>query len=219
MVAKDLVSDSVIPLLRSDSALQANSLMEEFKVRHLPIVDKKQYLGLISEEELFSVTDMEGPLEGHSTKYAKPFVYQHQHIYDVIRVISEFKLSLLPVLDDKENYVGSISAIDLINQFAQLTSADMPGSILVLELNIHDYQVSQIGGIVESNDARILSLYVKHNNDSTQVDVVLKINKKEIQPIIQTFERYQYTVKEHYNDKPSDDLYDRYDSLMKYLNI
>jgi CBS domain-containing protein len=219
MIAKDLVRDSIIPLHTNDTALQANSLMEEFKVSHLPIVDGDRFLGLISDEELFNIDNLEGPIGCRKSKHVKPFVYESQHIYDVIKIVAAHKLSLIPVLDSKENYSGSITAVDLIHQFAHLTSADQAGSIIVLELNVHDYVVSQIGGIVEENGARILSLYVKHQPDSTAIEVVIKVNRKDIQGIIQTFERYQYNVKAYFNDSPSNDLYDRYDSLMKYLNI
>ena len=50
--------------------------------------------------------------------------------------------------------------------------------------------------------------------------VTLKLNVNDLKPIIQTFERYQYTITAHYDQSESNnDLHERYDSLMRYLNI
>ena len=54
MIAKNLVSNEIIPLRTSDSGNEALSIMNEFGVRHLPIVNDKQLLGLISEDDILN---------------------------------------------------------------------------------------------------------------------------------------------------------------------
>ena len=97
---------------------------------------------------------------------------------------------------------------------------NQPGSIIVLEMTQNDYSLSEIAQIIESNDAKILSMYITSRIDSTLLDVILKINKQDLNAIIQTFSRYNYTIKASYGEKEDpEDLRDRFDSLMNYLNV
>jgi predicted transcriptional regulator len=220
MIPNKLITESVFAMKTSDTGIQAISWMEEFKVTHLPIVNNEILLGVISENDIFELDDLEAPLGNHKLSLQKPYVYNYEHVYDALRIISANKLSLLPVLDKNNNYIGVICLTDLIHYLAELTSADQPGGLIVLEIDINSFLVSQIGQILEENDAYILSLNTIHDFNSKKIDVFLKVNKTDIRPIIQTFERYSYVVKESImSDTYDDDLNDRYDSLMHYLNI
>jgi hypothetical protein len=91
---------------------------------------------------------------------------------------------------------------------------------LVLEVNQIDYSLAQIAQIVESNNAKILSSYIMSSPDSTKLEVTLKINKTELDPIIRTFERYDYTISASFQKSDfNDDLQLRYDSLINYLKL
>ena len=52
MIAKDLISEEIVPLRTSDTGEDALAMMSDFHVRHLPIVNGSQLLGLISEDEI-----------------------------------------------------------------------------------------------------------------------------------------------------------------------
>jgi hypothetical protein len=147
-------------------------------------------------------------------------VLENDHIYQVISKISEFKLSVIPVLSDKEEYLGCTSVHHLLSLIANTGSIKENGGILVLEMARTDYSMSQIAQIVESNDARILSSYVMSSPDSTNIEVTLKINKIELDRIIRTFERYDYVIKATFQKSNlDDDLKFRYDALMNFLNL
>ncbi|NTW24603.1 MAG: CBS domain-containing protein [Lentimicrobium sp.] len=220
MLAKELISDAIMPLKTSDSGLMALNWMEEFRVSHLPIVNNADFLGLISESDIFEMNSYEEPLGNHVLSLQKPYVTENQHVYDVIRQVYEQKLTLIPVIDDKNKYLGSITLSCLVKYFARLAAVDNPGGIIVLEMGIRDYSLSEIARIVESSDASILSLYVTTLPDSTRMEVTIKINRMDIGPVIQTFIRFNYLIKaSFYENDLSDSLKDRYDSLMKYLDI
>jgi len=150
----------------------------------------------------------------------RPFVYESQHIYEVIKLASSMKLSVLPVLNTQEHYVGIIPVISLIHQFATLAATREPGGIIILEMNVHDYSMTQVAQIVEGNDAKILSSYVNSLADSTKIEVTLKLNKADLSAILQTFYRYNYNVKASFHQSEfSDDMKNRFDSFMNYINI
>ena len=98
---------------------------------------------------------------------------------------------------------------------------DQAGGIIVLELTERDYSLSQIAQIVESNNVKVLSMYITSPPDSTRMEVTLKVNTGELASVIRTFERYSYDVKTWVTTTDSMDRFysERFDMLMKYLNI
>lgn len=221
MLAKDLISDIVPALRTSDTGLKALSYMDIFRISHLPIVNNTEFLGLISDKDIYDLNMAEEPIGNHTLSLSRPFVFYNQHIYEIIEVASRMELSVTPVLDDKNNYLGVITQHDLLRYTSELLAIKQPGAIIVLEMNTNDYSLSQISQIVESNNTKILSAYISTSSDTTKMDVTLKINKNDISSIMQTFNRYNYTIKASYmeNDNLTDLLDDRYEMFMRFLSV
>jgi acetoin utilization protein AcuB len=220
MLAIDLINDLISPLKTSDSADKALHMMEDFKISHLPIVNDTEFLGLISDDDIFEMNDDTQPIGNHQLSLVHPFVYRYQHIYDVMRLMAEQKLTVVPVLDEKNNYLGMISINSLLNYFSEIASLSGPGGVLVLEIGQREYSLSEISRIVESNDANVLSSYITSNADSSRVEVTLRIDRSDLSAIAASFERFNYTVLSSFDQKARiDDTMDRFDSFMNYLNI
>lgn len=221
MIAHSLVSEVVPPLRLNDSGQKALNWMEIFRISHLPVVDGKRLLGVISDKIIYDLNIIERPISDYSDHLLSPFVMENQHIYEVFQAISTQKLSAIPVLDIYRQYCGVITVLDMAQKFASLVAVQEPGSVIVLELNSIDYSLSQIAQIVEGNEAKILSFYVSPISDSKKLTVTLKINVIDLSAIIQTFVRYDYNIVAVYMDESSlNDLYeDRLGQLMKYMNI
>jgi CBS domain-containing protein len=212
----------VVPALKtSDTGLQALSWMEIFRISHLPIVNNLEFLGLISDKDIYDLNMAEEPIGNHKLSLFSPYVQTQQHIYEVIEIISRLELTVVPVLDENKHYKGLITLNDLLHAFANLSALKQPGGIIVLELNVNDYTLTEISQIVEGNDSRILSLYVSSPEDSTKMNVTLKVSTADISSIIQTFNRYNYTVEASYmeSDEMEDLVNNRFDAFMKYLSI
>ena len=220
MLAIELVANVIPPVNTSDTIQKVVDRMVEFRIRHLPIVNEEQFLGLIAEDDLVEQTDYQTPIGALALSLVNPYVLEDQHVYDVIRLFNERQLTVVPVLDDKNNYLGLISINALTEYFATLTSVEQPGGIIVLEINNKNNSLAHMAQIVESDNAQILSSYVQSHPDSTRMDVTLKLNKQDISAIIATFLRYEYIVKATFNHSgDSDNSKERYDSLMNYLNL
>jgi len=220
MIAKELISDSIPPLKTSDTIQKVEDRMAEFRVNHLPIVNNQQFLGLLSDEDIIEISDYSVPIGSVNLSLINPFVYEDQHIYEVIRVFYEQKLTVVPVLDSGMNYLGLISINTLTEYFANITSVTERGGIIVLEISNKDNSLSHIAQIVESDNAQILSSYLRSNPDSTKLEITIKVNKTDISQIVASFLRYEYVVKATYNHADKDNgSRDRFDSLMNYLSF
>jgi len=221
MIAKQLVIGSYFPLNPSDSGVYALSQMEGLGVSHLPVVKDTEYLGLVSAADIQLLPDPGLNIGECGIQLNKAAISDYQHIYDVIRLFSGLKLTALPVINSKGKYLGLITESTLLQHLDVLTSADHPGSVLVLELNEKDYNLVEIAQIAESNDYKILSLYVTSFPESTKIEVTIKLNRTDIGPVLQTFFRYNYLVKASWSDEDSfkEALQERFDGLMNYLSI
>lgn len=220
MIAKQMITDGVMPLKTSDTGRTALGWMEDFRVMHLPIVNNEGFLGLISELDIYNFNDFDEPIGNHTLSLVKPYVLESQHVFEVLKIMHQHQLSLIPVVDVHENYLGAITLYSLLTHFAKSLSVAEPGAIIVLEMSTNDFILSEIARIVESHDTKILSFYIQTDNDSTRMEVSLKLNKKDIRAIIQTFMRFNYNILGAFGeDSDDEDLKDRYDALMKYLNI
>jgi acetoin utilization protein AcuB len=220
MRAIDLITDEIPPLIHTDSGEKALNWMEEFKVSHLPVLKNGNFVGVVSESDILDHLNLDENLDKLFQHLPRPFVFGQAHIYDVIAKMAEFKLSVIPILDQQEHYLGCCSVYHVMTLLANTGSIKEHGGILVLEMNASDYSLAQISQIVESNNARILSVFMTSHQDSTKIDVTLKINSLDLTSIIRTFERYDYHVKASFQDGHGDeDMQWRYDTLMQYLKL
>lgn len=221
MTALDLLSDVVPVIKKGDSGTMALEWMDEFKVSHLPIVVDDEYIGLVSEAEIYDMPDTDASVVEQQRVFARPFVRVSQHILEILDVFGENRISVIPVLDASDKFVGSITLSDLSAQLPQLASSVNRGAIIVLDINVRDYSLSQIAQIVEGNDAKIVSLYVHEHIQPDRIYVTIKLNRTDVSPVIQTFERYNYDIVQVFSsDKERDTmLEDRYNLFMKYLNV
>lgn len=220
MIASRLIKEEILPLLVTDTANEALSRMMEYKVAHFPVVDNRHFVGVISEKDIYNHVDQNLELQKEFIHFDNFYVNEDQYVFDILKLVSSQKLSLVPVIDNKGLYIGSITQSDLISFFTESMSVDLPGGVIVLEVSVNDYSLTEIANIVESNDAKVLSSYILSRIDSTKIEVIIKVSKLELGSILQTFERFGYQVNASFEeDVDIDELKENYDSLINYLNI
>ena len=219
MLAIELAADTIPPVTTTDTIQHALDRMVEFRVRHLPVVNEQQFVGLLAEADI-TEPDHNLPVSSLPHLHVNAFVYQEQHVYDVVRMFYEHKLSIVPVLDPSKTYAGVIDHSAMNNYFAEITAVAQPGGIIVLEISNKENSMTQMAQIVESDNAQILSSYVRTFPDSTKIEVTLKLNKPDISSINAAFLRYGYDVKATFNHNDGEDnSMNRYESFMNYLNM
>lgn len=220
MVVADLITDEIPPLKHTDTVEMALDWMEEFKVSHLAVVKDRELLGIVSESELLDYNHPEENFEQVKFPIMKPIIHNYQHTYDLLKLMVSLDLTLIPVLDDKEQYKGCITLKGLLKNMANMASVQNPGGVIVLELNQADYSMTQISNIIEGNDAKILSCHVSSIPESTKLEVTIKVNIEDLSRILQTFYRYNYIVKASFHNSDYDnDMKNRLDEFLHFLNI
>jgi CBS domain-containing protein len=220
MLARQLISEEILPLLLTDTVSEALHRMDEYKVSHFPVIQDGCFVGLLFEKELIDLPDYHQIIPSENAHFEDLYVESDQLIYHVLSLAVKQKLSLIPVLDAEKRYQGSILPSDLLIFFSQSLSADSPGGVIVLEVSESDYSLTEIANIVESNDAKVLHVLLNNKANNSRLQVIVKVNAMNIGAILKTFERYNYTVDAFFGqDISQEDLKEHYESLMNYLKL
>lgn len=221
MIAEELINHLIPSLKLTDNAQKAIVWMEELRTNQLPVIDKGEFKGLISEEIIFENNDINKNVAEYPLFAPECFVYGYQHFFDVIKLSNEYKVEIVAVLDENNRYIGVIALSDTLSALAQTAAIQSAGGIIVLSMNQIDYSMAEIGRLIESDNAKILSSFVMPDMmDAGKIKITLKINKSDLSRIIATLERFNYKVIAQFqhptmitNEK------ERIDILMRYLNI
>jgi CBS domain containing-hemolysin-like protein len=185
---------------------------------HFSVLNEGVYIGSIAADDVETfdtdkkVADYKYALEGF-------FARKNMIWLDVLEVFAKNHTNIVPVLDEENSYVGYYELEDIVKFFHETPFLKEQGGIIVVKKSILDYSMSQITQIVESNNGKLLGLFVSEA-DAETIQVTIKIALGSMNDIIQTFRRYNYEiVSEHHEDNYLNSLKERSDYLDKYLNI
>ena len=220
MIIEQLISPIVPTLLPTDTGTKALFLMEENNLTQLPLVLDHKYLSLIMENDVLDLSNTDTLLNTSDFLDYKPAVFASGHPFEALRVAHQQNLSIVPVVDKENTYLGAITRNDLLKYIAENSGLDTPGGILVLEIEPRNYSLHEIARIAEAEDVIIISTQLFTNRVSGKIEVTLKTNRTDLQGVVQSFERHEYVVKEVFGEQSMhDDMLDRYKILMNYINM
>ena len=104
-------------------------------------------------------------------------------------------------------------------QFTELSETE--NSLIILEIPLKDYTLTEIARIVESNNAHVLSLSVLPVSGGSQVLVSMKLDVDDLTAVLRSFERFSYSVLYYFmrEGEVTDTQKERLDELMYYLDM
>lgn len=219
MTAAELISNHIPILQTTDTVRQALDWMNENRTSELPVVNGQKYVGLVYENDIE---------EEDKTSTVAPFLHNGKPVninpadffLVPLKIMHQQKLSLLPVVKEDGELMGIITREDLLQAASHYTAAAIPGGIVILQMQPNSFYISEIGRIVESNNAKIIHLNTWTDSSTGELMVAIKVNKNDIQDILSSFERYEYNVIQYFGENLSEEeLRLNYDHLMNYLNI
>ncbi|TAG55450.1 MAG: CBS domain-containing protein [Cytophagales bacterium] len=220
MIASSFINLSIPAIKVTDTVADGLEYFEHSKLHWLPVIKDKHFEGMVSEEMLFD-NDDQASISSIILQKSDDHIFENQHFFEALKTLHQSNTDVVAVLNLEEEYEGCISAPDLLNYYANIGFIDTIGGILVLSIKQHDYSLSEISRIVETNEMKVLALHVSDNQpDSYNIEVTLKLNKTDLSRLIASFERfgYQIVAQFHETSMHHHDA-DRFDALMRYLNV
>ena len=215
---KDYINNDYKAIDSQQTIAVVQGFFDDLSFSHFPVIEEEIYIGSIVADDIETfdsdkkVNDYKYTLEGFFAKTDMIWL-------DVLEVFAKNHTNLVPVLDQSNKYVGYYEMEDVIKFFHETPFLKEQGGIIVVKKKIIDYSMSQIIQIIESNNGKILGLFVSEANIE-YIQVTIKINLGPINDIIQTFRRYNYEIiSDHQEDDYINNLKEHSDYLEKYLNI
>ena len=220
MFIKDSISDTVPILDSKKTFLFALTLMDELKISSLPVVDDRIYKGLLPEDVIYELDLFAQSISEHEHLLRNISLKQNQTILDALNLFAQEKVDMLPIVDEMNTYLGSITKTEALKIISKLIASAEQGGILVLRMNCNNLHISEIAKIIEDEDAKIINLFVNPVPSSTEINVYMKINKIDLTRIERSLQRHNYDVTLLSENKETDEsLSHKYDLFMKYLDI
>jgi acetoin utilization protein AcuB len=221
MLADELLNPLLPTLKLTDSVEQALAWMEEYRASQLAIVDEEHYRGMLSEEILLDA-DPDQLIAEIEPLFIDRFATRYQHLYELVRLARLHAWETIPVVEEERIYVGSISRSQLLDAFAEALGTQEDGAVVVLVVEDRDYSLTEVSRLVESNEAKIISSYFTSGQYETDQPgrLTLKLNRRDINPVVATLERFGYIVEAIYASTPIETPdRERLDQLFRYLNL
>ena len=220
MLISQFLSNADFSIQNADSIQQALEKLQDMLCKELVVLNGDDYIGLVNETILLDAEDEEAPLSSIKINTAPIQLKFNQHPYDALVMITVYNSTIIPILDQDNKYIGVSTQLDILKAISSIQSQNESGAIIVLAIGLHDFSLSQIAHLVESDNCRILNCATKINLESDNIEVTLKVDKSNINALLNSFLRHNYLVLETHNTIAAfDDTADRYQQLMNYINI
>ena len=214
----EYINNDFKPFVSTESVSEIQDFFSEVTYSHFPVMDNGIYIGCISavDVETFEISkkivDFMSAFEGF-------YVRESMIWLDVLEVFARNNSNIVPILNEANNYIGYYEITDVIKFLNETPFLKETGGIIVVEKPTADYSMSQITQIVESNNGKLLGVFVSEAN-AEKVQVTIKTTLGAMNEIIQSFRRYNYEiVSEHHEDNYLNTLKERSEYLDKYLNM
>ncbi len=218
MNTQQYIINDIKPFNVSANILEVQNVFNMLTYSHIPVINENVYLGCISENDAHSFDGVK-QLSDYLYSLETFYVNNTTNWLDILEAFPINNSNIIPVLDKDNNYLGYFELNDIMALFNNTPFLNEAGGIIVVEKGQGDYSFSEISQIVESNDAKILGVFIS-KMDNNIVQATIKIGHTGMNAIVQTFRRYGYQViSNHEEDTFLEDLKDRSNYLNKYLNM
>ncbi|MCS7189689.1 MAG: CBS domain-containing protein [Bacteroidia bacterium] len=190
------------------------------RLSRLPILSpEKKYLASLSRRALIRKSP-DIPIQELSWENIKPLPL-YATIYDALQQMEHYKSPEIPIVDEEDRYVGTVTTDSLVRWWSHLAAVQERGSVLILETYLRDYSLAEIAQILESDDVRILSAYLlRHDTDLQKTYIVLKVNTIFLTRVIELLERRNYKCIAIYGDLLMEKhAREQLQALLRYLDL
>jgi Mg/Co/Ni transporter MgtE len=214
----DYINNDYKAIDSKETIESVQDFFSEVSYTHFPVIDEGIYIGSIATDDI-ETFDLDKQIIDYRYTLEGFFARKNMIWLDVLEVFAKNHANVVPILDDANAYIGYYELEDIIKFFHETPFLKEQGGIIVVQTSIIDFSMSQIAQIVESNNGKLLGLFISEA-DATSIKVTIKVSLGGLNDIIQTFRRYNYEIiSEHNEDNYLNNLKERSEYLDKYLNI
>jgi acetoin utilization protein AcuB len=148
MLVKSHMTRDPVAASPADSLAHALKLTREHRIRHLPVVEKGELVGILSDRDIrlampspLTVADADRAAFLERTPLAEVMTRDvitagpYDTVEDAARQLCRHRIGALPVVDAHGRLLGMVSETDVLNAFAEVLAAGGPSSRLEVSLS------------------------------------------------------------------------------------
>ena len=172
MLVKNWMSKSVITVDAKDSMMDAVNLLNEHKIRMLPVLKKKRLVGILTDRDIKRASASDATsLEVHELLYLISRIKVSEimtrdpitvpmdfTVEETAEVLLENKISGAPVVDNKEQIVGAITQTDLFRALISLTGVGKRGIQFAFMLEDRPGSIKEVADVIRKHGGRMTSI-------------------------------------------------------------
>lgn len=175
MIVGEVMSKKLYTIKKSDSLKKAQDLMVQHSIRHLPVVDQGELLGIITESDVRGAfinqgrptgTGKTGKVEVLNPAKMKVNDYMTRnplvvvpetHIEDAALMIYKNKIGALPVIK-RNKLVGIISIMDMLGIFVDLMGILHSSSRIDVVMDKDPKNFEKVSSVINKEGLNIISV-------------------------------------------------------------
>ncbi|MCD8510000.1 MAG: acetoin utilization AcuB family protein [Bacillus sp. (in: Bacteria)] len=203
MMIQDIMTTDVVYITDKTSIKDALSKMEQFRIRHLPVVnERKEIIGIVSDRDLRDASPsslgncskdvLQCPIK-EIMKTDVLTALPYDFVEEAANMMMENRISCLPV-EDNGKLIGIITGKDLLKNLVKLTGADLPSSRLEVEVLNQSGMLAEVAALIKEHKINIHSVLIYPSMDESKKILVFRLQTMDLRPLIKTLKDNNYHI-------------------------
>jgi acetoin utilization protein AcuB len=199
---RDSMTRDVITLGPEASAAEAWALCREHDIRHVPIVQEGQLVGLVSDRDLRDVRGGGEDRESDTPRWVRlgdmmtrkvVTIHPLETIEHAAREIYDRKIGCLPVVADDE-LVGIITSADMMRTLIEMVGAHGIGTWVEVEVPNEPGTLADVTDVILDRKVNIASIFLGPASRETNRLIVLRLETRNPAGIVESLRDAGYGV-------------------------
>ncbi len=172
LLVENRMSKSPLTIKRDDSFQTALNLLRQGGVRHLPVLEGRKLVGIVTDRDLRQASPSPATsLSIYEIKYLlNKIAVEDLMVKDVITVpptatiesaaklLCEHKIGALPVVNEKGELLGIITETDILETFVEATGLGEPSSRIEVEMDDKPGTLATVAQLIKKHGINIISV-------------------------------------------------------------
>ena len=184
MLVRDIMRSPAVTVSVDTTLERAYRMMQERRIRHLPVLEDGQLVGVVTDRDLRLATSALAPVPfSAGSRVAGVMSPRPQTadpsdpIEDAARIMRDQKIGCLPVLDGSR-LIGIVTGFDLLNALIRMTGVDKPSGRLEVRLPDQPGELARLAAFLSERELNIHSI-LSYPEGESAVRAVLRIGSIE----------------------------------------
>ncbi len=190
------MAKKVITISPGTGIMKAMELMRKASIRHLPVVEGSDFLGLVTEGVLreASLLSMIDRVSIEDVMIKSPVtISPDASIEEAARLIFTHRIGGLPVVRGKE-LVGMITTVDILRAFLRLMGILKSSSRIDLILGENPEGFEEVSKVCRDCGSEIISVGMSNHKDRKRRVYYFRLARNNVAPIVTTLKERGYKV-------------------------